>query len=47
MGWNNGWTARVGFFAALERIVTRTTGLVPRADEASRADEARADEAPS
>lgn len=35
-GWNNGWTARAGFFAALERIVTRTTGLVPRADEAPR-----------
>jgi ubiquitin-conjugating enzyme E2 variant len=35
-GWNNGWTARVGFFAALERIVTRATGLVPRDDEAPR-----------
>jgi hypothetical protein len=35
-GWNNGWTARVGFFSRLERIVTRLTGLVPRADEAPR-----------
>jgi ubiquitin-conjugating enzyme E2 variant len=35
-GWNNGWTARAGFFRALERIVTRATGLVPRADEAPR-----------
>lgn len=33
-GWNNGWTARVGFFSGLERMVTRTTGLVPREDEA-------------
>ena len=35
-GWNNAWTARTGFFTGLERIVTRLTGLVPRADEAPR-----------
>jgi hypothetical protein len=35
-GWNNAWTARVGFFVRLERLVTRLTGLVPREDEAPR-----------
>ena len=35
-GWNNAWTARIGFFTGLERVVTRLTGLVPRADEAPR-----------
>ncbi len=35
-GWNNAWTARAGVFVRLERIVTRFTGLVPRADEAPR-----------
>jgi plasmanylethanolamine desaturase len=35
-GWNNGWTARIGVFARLERLVTRATGLVPREDEAPR-----------
>jgi ubiquitin-conjugating enzyme E2 variant len=39
-GWNNGWTARSGFFVRLERIVTALTGLVPREDEARCADEA-------
>ena len=33
-GWNNAWTARVDVFGRLERIVSRLTGLVPRADEA-------------
>jgi plasmanylethanolamine desaturase len=35
-GWNNAWTARAGVFTALERLVTRITGLVPREDEATR-----------
>ena len=35
-GWNNAWTARAGLFLRLERVVTRLTGLVPRADEAPR-----------
>jgi ubiquitin-conjugating enzyme E2 variant len=34
-GWCNAWTARIGLFPALERTVTRLTGLVPREDEAS------------
>jgi hypothetical protein len=33
-GWCNAWTARVGLFPALERAITRLTGLVPREDEA-------------
>ncbi|MEO5820059.1 MAG: fatty acid desaturase CarF family protein [Vicinamibacteraceae bacterium] len=33
-GWSNAWVARVGLFAALERVVTCLTGMVPRADEA-------------
>jgi TMEM189-like protein len=33
-GWCNAPAARIGLFPALERTVTRLTGLVPRADEA-------------
>jgi ubiquitin-conjugating enzyme E2 variant len=33
-GWSNGWTRRLGFFTALERLVTRLTGVAPRQDEA-------------
>jgi ubiquitin-conjugating enzyme E2 variant len=32
-GWCNAWAARIGLFPALERAVTRLTGLVPREDE--------------
>ena len=35
-GWNNAWTAAGRLLPGLERIVTRLTGLVPRADEAPR-----------
>ena len=33
-GWCNAAAARIGLFPALERTVTRLTGLVPREDEA-------------
>jgi hypothetical protein len=33
-GWCNPILSRIGFFAALERLVSRATGLVPRADAA-------------
>jgi ubiquitin-conjugating enzyme E2 variant len=32
-GWCNGLLTSSGFFPACERLVTRTTGLEPRADE--------------
>jgi ubiquitin-conjugating enzyme E2 variant len=32
-GWCNRWLATIGFFPACERLVMRTTGLEPRADE--------------
>jgi plasmanylethanolamine desaturase len=32
-GWCNRWLTTIGFFPACERLVTRTTGLEPRADE--------------
>ena len=41
-GWCNAWTARIGFFAALERIVTAVTGAVPRADDAPPAEDGEA-----
>jgi ubiquitin-conjugating enzyme E2 variant len=32
-GWCNRWLTAIGFFPACERLVTRATGLEPRADE--------------
>jgi ubiquitin-conjugating enzyme E2 variant len=32
-GWCNRWLTAVGFFPACERLVTRLTGMEPRADE--------------
>lgn len=32
-GWCNRWLTTLGFFPALERLVTRVAGLQPRADE--------------
>jgi ubiquitin-conjugating enzyme E2 variant len=32
-GWCNRWLSAVGFFPSCERLITRVSGLEPRADE--------------